>query len=245
MVFLTRIPVGGGPYSDAEWRWAPGFFPLVGAVVGLLGGVVHALSFPLGEAAAAILCVAAGLLITGAFHEDGLADTADALGGAIRDPDRLQEVLKDSRVGTFGAAALVVSLLLRVALLAELGRAAPSALVLAHALSRIPPIWQIATLPYITQPENARSTGIVQGGPPQAWLATVIGACILLAFAVFGGLPLGGAAWMAVGLSGVGLLSAWRYHVRAGGICGDFLGATQQLGEATVLAVLVLAGSWN
>ncbi len=84
-VFLTRIPVGGFPYSPAEWRWAPAYFPLVGAFVGALaGGVLEGLR-PLGVTAAAYAALAVMLLVTGALHEDGLADTSDALGGGQQD----------------------------------------------------------------------------------------------------------------------------------------------------------------
>lgn len=239
VVFLTRIPVGGGAYSEEEWRWAPGFFPLVGAAVGLAAAAVHMASFPLGSGPAAVLSVAAGLLLTGAFHEDGLADTADALGGSLGDEQRLLEILKDSRIGTFGAVALIVSLTLSFTLLAELGRGAMLGLVLAHGLSRVPPVWQLAMLPYITRPEESRSGEIVQSGAMQAWLATLLGACLLGAAWLGGGLSLRAAFWIPVSLTALGLFSGWRYRLRAGGFCGDFLGATQQLGYVAVLAVLV------
>ena len=243
VVFLTRIPIGGGPYSEEEWRWAPGFFPLVGAAIGLATATVHFVSFPLGAGPAAILCVATGLLLTGAFHEDGLADTADALGGSIDDTPRLLEILKDSRIGSYGAAALIVSLTLNFALLAELGSGAMPGLVLAHGLSRVPPVWQLATLPYITRPEQSRSMEIARGGPAQAWLASAVGAGLLGAAWLTGALPISAVLWIVASLTGLGVLSGWRYRVRAGGICGDFLGATQQLGQVAVLAVLVLYGS--
>ncbi|MCP3986095.1 MAG: adenosylcobinamide-GDP ribazoletransferase [bacterium] len=242
VVFSTRIPVGGGPYTEEEFRQAPAYFPLVGAGLGLATAAVHMLSFPLGAGPAAISCVAAGLLLTGAFHEDGLADTADALGGSIRDRGRLLEILKDSRIGTFGAAALVISLTLRFSLLAELGVGAPLGLVLAHGLSRVVPVWQLATLPYITPPEHARSSDMVRGGSAQAWLATWIGAGLLGACLLLTSVSLRATLGIVASLICLGFLSAWRYRVRAGGVCGDFLGATQQLCQAAVLIVLVLDG---
>ncbi|HWL86801.1 MAG TPA: adenosylcobinamide-GDP ribazoletransferase, partial [Polyangiaceae bacterium] len=125
---LTRLPVGGFPYSDAEWRWSAAYFPLVGGALGVVLGGVWLLSVRAGFVVAAVIAVAASLLLTGAMHEDGLADTADALGGAA-DRERVLAILKDSRIGAFGSAALTVALLLRVALLARLGASAPIALV--------------------------------------------------------------------------------------------------------------------
>lgn len=242
IAFLTRVPVGEVPVTDEESLWAPAYFPLVGAGLGCATALVHVSSFPLGAGPAAVLAVAAGLLMTGAFHEDGLADTADALGGSLRDRARLLEILKDSRIGAFGAVALIISLALQFSLLTELGTGAPLALVLAHALSRIPPVWQLATLPYITPSEHSRSSDLVTSGPAQAWRATWIGVGLLVAGASFTALSLATTLGIVASLFGVGLLSAWRYEARAGGVCGDFLGATQQLGQVAVLAVLLLAG---
>jgi len=239
--FLTRIPVGGFPFSEDERRWSPAYFPAVGAALGAAQALVFVVAAPLGPRPAAILAVGAGLLLTGAFHEDGLADTADALGAATHAPERLLEVLKDSRIGTFGAAALITSLGLRFALLAELGPHAALGLVLAQGLSRVPPVWQIATLPYVTEPGRARSQGVVQAGTPQAWLATGFGALLLIVAASRPWLSIGSLLALAVALVAVGLGTASRYRARAGGITGDFLGATQQVGELVVLVVLVAA----
>jgi len=139
-VFLTRVPVGGFPFSPEEWRWASAFFPLVGAALGaIVGGLFRALQ-PLGETSAACFAIGASLLLTGAFHEDGLADTSDALGGAT-DREKIFVILKDSRIGTFGACALIVSLVGRVSLLARTGVEGCAALVLAGAIARAAPVW--------------------------------------------------------------------------------------------------------
>jgi adenosylcobinamide-GDP ribazoletransferase len=238
VVFLTRVPLGGFPYREAEWRWAPAWFPLVGAAVGAVAAVVSWLARGAGPFAAAALAVSAAMLVTGAFHEDGLADTADALGGAY-DREKLFVILKDSRIGSFGAAALVMSLVLRVALLAQLGPAAPLALVLSGALSRVPPVWLMAALPYVTSPEAARSRPVARGGPAQALWATGVAAAIAAgshAFTLSGALAAAGVAL------GSALVCGWRFQVRAGGITGDFLGATQQVAECALLLALVLTG---
>ena len=155
VVFLTRLPVGGFPYTEAEWRWSSAWLPAVGALVGAASAGVWLLLEPAGAAVAAAFAVTASVLLTGGFHEDGLADTADALGGGA-DPETVLRILKDPRVGSFGALALVVSVLLRVALLASLARAAPVALVVAHTLARVGPVWLMVTLAYVTG-EGAKS----------------------------------------------------------------------------------------
>jgi adenosylcobinamide-GDP ribazoletransferase len=238
IVFLTRIPAGGFPYHDAEWRWAAAWFPLVGAGVGALAGGVFWLAAGAGPFVAAALAVITTLMVTGAFHEDGLADTADALGGAF-DREKLFLILKDSRIGSFGAAALIMALVLRVALLARLGPAAPLALVMVGAASRVPPVWLMAALPYVTSSDASRSRPVARGGPAQAVVATLVAALVLVAaHQVLS--PVGVLAMVAVSI-GAAMLCGWRFHVRAGGLTGDFLGATQQVCECALLLALALA----
>jgi adenosylcobinamide-GDP ribazoletransferase len=238
-IFLTRVPVGGFPFSEEEWRWAPSCFPVVGLAVGVLLAAVHAGLVPLGPWPAAILTVAVGLLVTGAFHEDGLADSADALGGATHEPERLLEILKDSRIGTFGASALFLSLLLRVALLVSLGPQAGLGLILCHALARVGPVGLIARHPYVTDPGRARSSGVAQARAPQARLAAGLGAAVLAVAWVTASIPAVAVLLLVVVLGLVAWVSGRFYVARAGGITGDFLGATEQLGEIAVLVVLV------
>ncbi|WNG37166.1 adenosylcobinamide-GDP ribazoletransferase [Archangium violaceum] len=237
--FYTRIPVGGFPYSPADWQWASGWFPLVGACLGGLLALVWLAVERAGPFAAAALVVGAGMLLTGAFHEDGLADTADALGGAY-ERARLFEILKDSRIGSFGAAALVVVLVLRIALLARLQAIAPLALVLTGCMARTPPIWLMVALPYVTSSTTSRSQTVARITGAQAMLAT---ACPVL---LMGGLLWTGwmettTAWALLAAAGfTALVCGWRFWVRAGGITGDFLGATQQIAECALLLVLAL-----
>jgi adenosylcobinamide-GDP ribazoletransferase len=237
--FLTRVPVGGFPYAPADWRWASAHFPLIGALIGAAMALTWWVTSPLGVAPAAVFALITSLLITGGFHEDGLADTADALGGAY-DRARILEILKDSRIGSFGGLALVSSLLLRCALLVELGGAAPVALIASQAVSRMPPIWLMALMPYATDDARAKSRQINRAGPPQAivataWTMVVVGALVAAGY-VTGASAM---ACVAVALL-AGLVCAWRFHRRLGGVTGDFLGATQQIAEAAVLTTLVL-----
>jgi adenosylcobinamide-GDP ribazoletransferase len=240
ITFLTRVPVGGYPYSAAEWRWTSAWFPAIGALLGLAyAGVWAACAATAGALVAAVLVVVASLLLTGAFHEDGLADTADALGGAY-ERSRVLEILKDSRIGAFGAAALVVVLLLRVALLARLGAGAPLALVLVECLSRAPSVWLMVALPYVTGDAAAKSRLVTRASWPQALVATLWPLVLLGGAAAYGLVPWGSAFVMACAATGAGLVCGWRFHVRAGGVTGDFLGATQQVAACALLLALVL-----
>ena len=228
-VFLTRIPVGGFPYSDDEWRWAPAFFPLVGLVLGAgLGGIDRGLQ-GLGALAAALGTVGVSLLATGAFHEDGLADTSDALGGGF-DREKILLILKDSRIGTYGAAALVLSIVGRAVLIARLGDSATFALPLVGAAARAAPIWQIATLHYVASPAS-RSRGVTRAGTVQAVVATAWAVAAAAAIVCTGRVTVARASATFAAMAIVTLVTGLRYARRLGGMTGDFLGATEQLCE--------------
>jgi adenosylcobinamide-GDP ribazoletransferase len=235
-VFFTRIPVGGQPYERAEWAWAAAQLPLVGAVVGAALAVLQWALTPLGLFADAILVVGASLLITGAMHEDGLADTCDALGGGA-DRARVLEILKDSRIGTFGACGLLVSIVGRATLLERLGADATWALPLVGCAARVGPVWQMATLPYVSR-TGAKSADVAQARSTQALVATAwfaIACGIALEEHVVTVARLG---VLALVLAATTLATAWQYVRRAGGVTGDFLGATEQLCELAGFAVL-------
>lgn len=232
--FLTRVPVGGQPFSQEELRWAPAHFPLVGFGIGSILAAVFFLTRPVGPWGAACLTVAASLLLTGCFHEDGLADTADALGGGFT-KERVLEILKDSRIGTFGGAALFVSLTVRVILLSELEAHASIALVTIESISRAPPVIVMARVAYATPTATARSRDIAGSGMPQALVASGWIAVLLAIMSALGALSVAGALGL-VAVSVVIATALARYMVRRiGGITGDFLGAIQQI---------VLIGLW-
>ena len=140
ILFLTQLrygatePVSGGAISRAAWA-----FPLVGVVVGLVGAVVYGLAYHLGLPfwPAAALCIAATMTLTGCLHEDGLADTIDGFGGG-ETRERKLDIMRDSRIGTYGVCALVIAILLRVSALALIGAPGPvtAALIAAHAAGR-------------------------------------------------------------------------------------------------------------
>ncbi len=234
---LTRVPAGGFPFTTDEWAWAPAYFPLVGLAIGVVQGFLVRLFLPAGDLGAATLSMGATLLLTGAFHEDGLADTADALGGAT-DRDKVLLILKDSRIGSFGAAALTISVLARAAFLARLGRDALWAAPLAGCIARVGPVWLLARMPYVSADATARNRHFTPSGDPQA----AVGTC----WAIFAFLLVGGIGWAstlrlvtcALAVAAACLICAWRFHRRAGGITGDLLGAAEQVSEVVAFTVL-------
>ncbi len=236
-VFLTRLPVGGFPYGQDDWTWAAAHAPFVGLVVGaVLGGLDRVLS-PLGALPSAVLVLGASLHMKGAFHEDGLADTSDALGGGY-DPARVLAILKDSRIGSFGGAAIVFSIMARATLLAQIGPAAVWALPIVGCGARLGPIWLMAALPYVTSSPEAKSRDVARGGLPQAAVATAWFVGVMGVAVASGCITAARAGSLAIAFAGVAALTGWRYERRVGGITGDFLGATEQLGEIAALAVL-------
>jgi adenosylcobinamide-GDP ribazoletransferase len=233
-VLLTRLPVGGFPYDAASFRWASAHHPLVGATIGaLLAACWHVVS-PLGPFAAATIAVGLGVLLTGAIHEDGLADAADALGGG-QTRDAVFAILKDSRIGAFGAAALCLSLLLRVSLLASLGAAAPAALVAVHSAARAVPVFLMTALPYVTPRHAAKSRHAAQAGLPQASVATLWVLLVLGGTLAFHQLSPSQVAGIAAAGAIVTAACARYYRARLGGVTGDLLGAAEQISECAML----------
>jgi adenosylcobinamide-GDP ribazoletransferase len=235
-IFLTRLrlPALAAWPADAVARaaWA---FPVVGAALGLLGGGVALIALRLGLPipAAALLGLGATILATGALHEDGLADSADGLGGG-QTRERKLEIMRDSRIGSYGAIALFISLGLRwAAVTALLGGAAGAvlgALVAAHAVSR-------AGLPAIMHyVDPARPGGLAaEAGRPDAALVRAAAALGVVA-------ALAGLGWgrgIAALIAAVIVLAATAMLARRqiGGYTGDVLGAAQQMAEAAVLLV--------
>lgn len=232
--FLTRLPVPG-PHELAEGELprSMGWYPLVGACVGGLLGLLAVLLFrwtPLPAGVVATLVALAGPLLTGGLHEDGLADTFDGLGGATS-RERALEIMRDSRVGTYGALALSGTLLLRWNLIVSLHSDAwLRTLVVAHAVARLPPVVLVRGLPYARAGEGL-ARPMVEG-----ITTTHVVAALALSLAI--AVPLGGS----LGLLAVilALLTArvagWWFRRRVGGITGDLAGATVIVTELLVLA---------
>jgi adenosylcobinamide-GDP ribazoletransferase len=254
--FFTRIPVTGRlaawvGYSPDLLRASAAHFPGVGWLVGLLaalGFVVLRIFLPdvLGASwVAAVVSTGLSVLLTGAFHEDGLSDVADGLGGA-QERDAALAIMKDSRVGAFGVLALVLALLLKVALLVMLDsldanlEMVCAGLLGAHVTSRAWPLLLIRLLPHVGDAARSKSKPLADQISTLSLLvagAWLLGALVLLQWAlddVFWLWPL-----LASGLAFVGMWRLFAYRLQ--GFTGDCLGATQQACELAFYFGLVLA----
>lgn len=229
VAFLTRLPIRLEtplPLAAA----VPGF-PLVGALVGGIAAVVLSVAIWLGlpPLPAALLAIGASIAATGALHEDGLADSADGLFSG-RPRERVLEIMRDSRIGTFGALALILSVGLRAGSLATLADGA-AALIAVHALSR-------GWLPWLMWQDNpARSDGLAvhAGKPVQANVFWAAGFGLAIAVIAIGILP---ALLTAAVSAGFALAVAALARRRLGGYTGDTLGAAQQVAEIGALLAL-------
>lgn len=230
-VVLTRLPVGAVQPADGTVAAAGWAFPLVGAGVGALSAAAFFIAQAVGLSvpAAALLAVLASIAVTGAFHEDGLADTVDGFGGG-RTREAKLAIMRDSRHGTFGILALVLGTGLRAAALAAIGDPihAGLALIAAHAVSRgaLPPLMRL--LP----PARDDGLGATAGRPSLvvALVAALLGAAI--GVALLG--PAAGAIAVLCSVIAVAL-AAILARRQVGGYTGDVLGFFQQIGEIVML----------
>jgi adenosylcobinamide-GDP ribazoletransferase len=256
--FFTRIPVTGRlaawvGYSPQMLRASAAHFPGVGWLVGLLvAGLSGGLLMALPGAGFAPLIVATmgtafGILLTGAFHEDGLADVADGLGGSLQ-RERALEIMKDSRVGAFGAIAIVMALLVKVALVAQLasmdGGLLCVGLFLAHVVSRTWPLLLIRLLPHVGDLAGSKSKPLADQITLSSlvvalvWCLLALGLVLWLQESMQWLVPTELSTSVEGGLIGALAASAlafawmWRwFSKRLQGFTGDCLGATQQVCE--------------
>ena len=220
------MPVENGEVARASWA-----LPVAGLVVGLAGATVYAIAHRIGlpAEAAALLALAATMLVTGALHEDGLADTLDGLGGGKSREQKL-EIMRDSRIGTYGACALIVSITLRWTALATIAEpaAVAAALLIAHAAAR-------AALPafmWLIPPARPDGLSAGAGQPPQQSAIIAVGIGILCLAIGFGA---GKAVMGLILLSIVALILGYIATRQIGGQTGDILGALEQGSEIVVL----------
>ncbi|MBR1122749.1 adenosylcobinamide-GDP ribazoletransferase [Bradyrhizobium lablabi] len=234
VAFLTRLPM---PHPDGAMpgnfvrahRMFPVVGALIGAVVGLTCLILRWLGLP--DLAAAALALGAGAILTGALHEDGLADVADGFGGG-RDKAAKLEIMRDSRLGTYGALLLLVSFAAKLSALAAIPDGhVVYALIAAHALGRgILPLMSV-NLPY------ARTDGLARNaGQPDAGVA-LTALLIALVVALFA-LSWANAFWSALVAGASALAMAWLAKRQIGGQTGDVLGGAEQVAETAILLLL-------
>lgn len=228
--FLTRLPVPEVfTYTEARMAGSTAYYPLVGLLVGSISAAVFWISFLVfPHPVSVILAIAAGLLVTGAFHEDGLADTFDGIGGGLT-PEASLEIMKDSRLGTYGAAVLVLALALKAVTLAAL----PASFLLitfpaAHGLSRLSSVLTIATSRYV-RGEGKGKPVATGASPANLFIACLTGVAIILGWIWI--LPLTPLLGGLAGLCAGHILMRAFFEFKLKGYTGDTLGAVQQASE--------------
>ena len=242
--FFTRLPIPSWVGFDAAWlNQAARYFPLVGVVVALIGAGVYGLAALLLPApVATLLSTAATIYATGAFHEDGFADMCDGFGGGMS-RQRVLEIMKDSRIGAYGAIGIVCMLGLKCSTLAMLDPAmAISALLLAHPLSRLMATALIWCMRYAREEGKAKplAQSMQTGEFAIACISALMPALLLIA-----------TGWLTWSALGYGLLVAllttiWlgqKIHQRLDGYTGDCLGAVQQVSEVAIYLALLATTS--
>ncbi len=236
--FLTRLPVPGRPTTAEELPGALAWFPLVGALCGAAVAGVFVLAVPYWPTpVAAVLAVAFGLILTGGFHEDAASDAADGLGGG-HDNESVLRIMRDSRIGAFGAMSLWVVLSARVAFLIALDGLSPQLAIAAYALACAWGRWTAAPLIRLLPP---LSDGLAKDiGPRLGWTPLVV-ATLGVAGATYAAWRLGLPHALPAAAAALTATALWALYLRRrlGGQSGDLLGAGNQLVEAAVLLVLI------
>jgi adenosylcobinamide-GDP ribazoletransferase len=249
--FFTRIPVPGfANFEEQELNYSTKYFPLVGIIVGMAGALVFLLAARIFPASIAVLLsMVTTIYMTGAFHEDGMADSIDGIGGGW-DRERILTIMQDSRLGTYGALALFLTLFAKFQVLSDLpDHIVAYVLIAAHALSRLCAVYVMATLSYVKASGKAKP------------LAVSVQLKDLVVASIFGLLPLLLLYWhflsdaadardvLILTLSWLFSVSFiwvwWRSKLKRwlGGYTGDCLGAMQQMTElAFYLGVLAYFG---
>ena len=254
--FFTRIPITGAlaawvGFSPAMLRASAGHFPGVGWLVGAVAASVYGLFAVLlpettfTPLVAAALSTVATVLMTGGFHEDGLADVADGLGGSY-DRERALEIMKDSRVGAFGAMALVLALVTKVALVAMLGSVDAdllligSALFAGHVVSRTLPLLLIYWLPHVGDLAASKSKPLADNISLNSLFVAFIWCFMALALILWAQAAIN--LILGFSFSLIALLCMYRlFKRRLQGFTGDCLGATQQVCEIAFYLGLAIA----
>ncbi|MFA0085731.1 adenosylcobinamide-GDP ribazoletransferase [Vibrio sp. E150_011] len=239
--FFSRLPIPAAtPYSSERMNRAGRYFALVGLLLGLICAVVFsAFNAVLPTSVAIVATMIVSLLLTGAFHEDGLADMADGIGGGMTLEKRLV-IMKDSRLGTYGAATLMMGLLLKYVALVELSSVVSlfAVWIVGYTTSRAVAASFISTMPYVSDPEGSKSKPLANTQHPSE----------LIFLSVCGLLP---ACFISLEFTFWLIVIAIAFHItfkrwllsRIGGYTGDCLGAAQQIMELLIyLALLILIG---
>lgn len=237
LCFFTRLPlIRWASAEEADLNHSVRYFPLVGLIV----GAAAALGFWLADNwlpqnLAVLISMAITILLTGAFHEDGLADSADGLGGGWT-PEQMLIIMKDSRIGSYGTVALLMVLLGKYQTLSALDAPQlPLVMIAAHGLSRLAAVWVIATQSYVRETGKAKPLAQQITGP-ELIIANVCGLAGLLWLPTY-------FWWALLPVLVVWLWFSFKLRQQLGGYSGDCLGAMQQLTELAFYLGLVACSS--
>ncbi|MFL1454252.1 adenosylcobinamide-GDP ribazoletransferase [Marinobacter sp. GN3S48] len=236
--FLTRIPMLIQiDYSQRLMNQSSLYFPIVGLLLGACYvGAYTLLTLAFSPLISIVLVVILHLWLTGAFHEDGLADSVDALGGGYTIEKRL-EIMKDSRIGTYGTVALVMALVLKVALLTE-ANPVWLAFLAAPMVARLTPLLIMGYLPYVTDPDKSKSKPVADGfSRTRLTIAATFTVFVSLALVLYEPWLL---LWGLCATLGVALVWGGYLRSQLGGYTGDTLGASVVLSELVLLLGLVI-----
>ena len=241
MGFFTRIPMPTWIEVDnVSLNKANRYFALVGVLVGIISAIVYALSIQILPMSISILfAMFSSIIVTGAFHEDGLADTADGFGGGWTIADKLR-IMKDSNIGTYGAVTLILTLVLKFTVLFELAKISESlvipALILAHCLSRLVSASIIFTDNYVSESETSKSKSLAKKQSLNDLLILLLTGVLALILS-----NTGASIVLIMGLIILRYLLVLFFRKQIRGYTGDTLGATQQISE--LLCYLILVGT--
>jgi adenosylcobinamide-GDP ribazoletransferase len=232
--FFTRLPVPRWVGFEPDWlQHAARYFPLVGLLVGVIAAAVYGVAgwfWP--QPVAVLLSTAAGIYLTGAFHEDGFADFCDGFGGG-QTPPRVLEIMTDSRIGAYGAIGIALLLALKCVTLAQLpASSVMAALLLAHPLSRLAATSLIWRLDYVKAQGKAKPLAQQMSAPEFAIAAaTALLPALLLALGWLS------ANALLAAIAAAAVVTLWlarKFVVRIGGYTGDCLGSVQQVAEVAI-----------
>lgn len=249
-IFLTRIPLKlSGTVSESEISNASRYFPLVGLLIGTIASLTLLLfSVVLPVEISVLLSLVVSLFITGCFHEDGLADTADGFGGGW-DADKKLAIMKDSRLGTYGVSALTVALGLKYVCLfwlAELSlELAVIALLTAHTLSRFLSLSLAYSLNYVQEQQASKTKPVAQNISLSGLVFMFISSLMVLgALTFFVAVPVMWWVVITLVLFGVRQWLIYFFKQQIGGYCGDALGAAQQVFELSCYLLIITLVGW-
>ncbi|MCM8537844.1 MAG: adenosylcobinamide-GDP ribazoletransferase [Lentisphaeraceae bacterium] len=234
LTFFTRIPSPKYDFKDEYLENCGRYFPLIGLIIGSLSFLPYYFATPyFSQLSNLSLMLVASVILTGAFHEDGLADMADGLGGGWTKEQKLK-IMKDSRIGTYGTVSLILLFLLKISLLWELSSlVGPGVFFLiylaGHSLSRLNAGLLMYFMPYVQESDSAKSKPVAQMSKVSLATASIIGISPLF-------LLQPGSFYLVIPLLVTLTLLALFFKKQLGGITGDCLGGCQQISELVIIA---------